>query len=142
MDLSLWIIISLVTNLSGDFSKDFTLIVEREAKEVKIEVYHMFKHTWTAEIHVPDENSRNMAVNYSINDGTVFNFFILEQKIDLNKFTDTKKIDWKKINESKLLKELTDNGEETIKIKRDKNGFSISQKKGFLDDYTKIVVKW
>ncbi len=142
MDITLWIIISLVTNLSGDYSKDFTLTVETESKEIQFDIFKMYGNSWTVIFPKKDEKDRDIPINYKIEDETIFNFFLLEEKIDLNKFIDAENIDWKKVEKIKLLKELTDKGENTIIIERNDKGFSMSQKEGFLKKYDKITVQW
>lgn len=136
----LWYIIGLFTNLCSVYTKDFTLTLTDEKKDVyKFHIKYIGDKVWTVDL--PDENKKNTTpINFKMTNNATIQSLFDEDPLDLNKFFDVEKVEWKTVNEITV----KGKGESPILITREKERgrIAIKQQQGFLQDHSKIMAEW
>ncbi len=138
-----WYIVMLVTNLSEPHTKDFHLKLSEGGDTNDIHVYHLLGDVWNMDFPFAGSATNTIPLNFKIKDKNIL-FTILENEepIALDQFFEIKNVDWEKTEEIKVNELLRVDKATPVLVKRNANGFDLSQQKGFLQHYAMIGVSW
>jgi len=147
MDLTIWFIILMITNLSAPHSKKFSLLIKKDnvvegyiCKEY-YEGFYVVEWPYNAENKSFAPSSKIIPVNYVIKNNNELNTLMVDQKISIEKLV-VNNTEWKTCSEIKMSELGLKEGFSSILVKRLPNGFTLSQKSGFLSEYSEIKVEF
>jgi len=144
MDLTFWYILLLVTNISKPSSEEFNLNIAKDGHTTYYHIYYYKDNLWIIDWPNKKDSTKTVPLNFFIEKENVLKT-LLEgglNPIYLDKICNTKDLHWKDANEIKVNKDLVKEGWTSILVNRKNNGFTLSEKNGFLKDYTEISVDW
>jgi len=144
MDVTFWYILLLVTNLSEPSAKEFNLTLETDGHKSQYHIYYYTDDLWIIDWPNKYDSTKTVPLNFFIERENVLKTLVDGglNPIYLDKIFDVEDIHWRDANEINVNKDLKKEGWTSVLINRKDNGFSLSQKKGFLEDYTEISVEW